>query len=106
MFCRRERTDLRDLFAREVSINGDMHQRNFFVGDTCKFDIIRSTFSQIKNRKKVNGRLFFSASWHRDNKYQYITRAVSEISQLPKIPKKKSVVDDNKVSGDLFKATM
>jgi hypothetical protein len=35
-----------------------------------------------------------------------IDRAVSEISQLPKIPKKKNVVDDNKVSGDLFKATM
>jgi hypothetical protein len=44
ILCRRERTDLRDLFARDASINGDMRQRKFFVGDTCKFDIIRSKF--------------------------------------------------------------
>ncbi len=35
-----------------------------------------------------------------------IDRVVKDISQLPKIQKKKQTFEDNAVSGDLFKSTM
>ena len=35
-----------------------------------------------------------------------VDRIVKDISQLPKIPKKKHTFEDSKVSGDLFKSTM
>ena len=61
---RRDRTDYRDIFVREASIRGAIRQHRFLMGDTCKFDIIRSELLHLNNSKQETYALLFS-SWTR-----------------------------------------
>ena len=58
---RRDRTDYRDIFVREASISGAIRQRRFLMGDTCKFDIVRSKLLDTSTSKQETYALLFSS---------------------------------------------
>ena len=58
---RRDRTDYRDIFVREASIRGAIRQHRFLVGDTCKFDIIRSESLHVNDGKQETYASLFSS---------------------------------------------
>ena len=60
ILSRRDRTDYRDIFVREASIRGAIRQHRFLMGDTCKFDIIRSESLHISISKQETYAALFS----------------------------------------------
>jgi hypothetical protein len=42
LFSRKDKVTARDVFAREASIINQGNHKKFFVGDLCRFDIIKS----------------------------------------------------------------
>ncbi|CAF3409069.1 unnamed protein product [Rotaria socialis] len=68
---RKDKIESRDIFALEASILNEIHQKQFFVADTCKFDIMKTQ----RGVKAVNIKIQ--------------ERNINSISKLPKIPKKR-----------------
>ncbi|CAF4455091.1 unnamed protein product [Rotaria socialis] len=73
---RKDKIESRDIFAREASILNEIHQKQFLVADTCKFDIMKTQ----RGVKPVNIKIE--------------ERNISSISKLPKIPKKKKTMNN------------
>jgi hypothetical protein len=42
LFSSKSQTSSPDVFAREASILDKVHPKKFFVGDKCRFDLIKS----------------------------------------------------------------
>ncbi|CAF2041906.1 unnamed protein product [Rotaria magnacalcarata] len=72
----KDKIESRDIFAREASILNEIHQRKFFVADTCKFDIMKTQ----RGVEAVNIKIE--------------ERNINSISKLPKIPKKKKTMNN------------
>ncbi|CAF0843236.1 unnamed protein product [Adineta ricciae] len=78
-----------DVFAREASLNDRVHPKKFFVGDTCKFDIIKTS----RGYEAID--------------IDITERNINSISKLGKIPKKKETnQNQTEVSGELFQSTL
>ncbi|CAF1957065.1 unnamed protein product [Rotaria magnacalcarata] len=73
---RKDKIESRDIFAREAPILNEIHQRKFFVADTCKFDIMKTQ----RGVEAVNIKIE--------------ERNINSISKLPKIPKKKKTMNN------------
>jgi hypothetical protein len=67
----KDKIESRDLFAREASIiNEVQHKKKFFIGDTCKFDIIKSELFDF-SRNKNSTSLSCSSTWFRSSEHKY-----------------------------------
>ncbi|CAF1535348.1 unnamed protein product, partial [Rotaria sp. Silwood1] len=84
---RKDKVESRDIFAREASIINELHQKKFFISDSCKFDTIKTA----RGIEAVNIKIE--------------ERHINSIAKLPKIPKKKETNEQTHISADLFRST-
>ncbi|CAF3598048.1 unnamed protein product [Rotaria sp. Silwood1] len=85
---RKDKVESRDIFAREASIINELHQKKFFISDSCKFDTIKTA----RGIEAVNIKIE--------------ERHINSIAKLPKIPKKKETNEQTHISADLFRSTI
>ncbi|CAF1255136.1 unnamed protein product [Rotaria sordida] len=82
----KHKVESRDIFAREASIINELHQKKFFISDSCKFDTIKTA----RGIEAVNIKIE--------------ERHINSIAKLPKIPKKKETNEQTHISADLFRS--
>ncbi|CAF1444658.1 unnamed protein product [Rotaria sordida] len=85
---RKDKVESRDIFAREASIINELHQKKFFISDSCKFDTIKTA----RGIEAVNIKIE--------------ERHINSIAKLPKISKKKETNEQTHISADLFRSTI
>jgi hypothetical protein len=62
LFSSKDKTEWPDVFAREASIIGQVRSKEFFVADTCRFDIMQSKlFNSSHNINNIS--FSYSSSW-------------------------------------------
>ena len=81
-------------------------KRNFLWGTHASSILFGVSCSKLTITKKPMLHSFIAARGFEAVNVHIIDRSVKDVWQLPKIPKKKTTLEDNKVSGDLFKSTM
>ncbi|CAF1076196.1 unnamed protein product [Rotaria sordida] len=56
---RKDKVESRDVFAREASIINELHQKKFFISDSCKFDTIKNYVRHVM----TNDHFRFVGAW-------------------------------------------